>query len=515
MNISEIRAKFPQYQDIPDGELVRGLHAKFYKDLPYADFLKSIDFRKPVDPTEGNSFAQNAMAGRGQGLVNLARGAAQFTGLDRLPVVKRLLDLDTDYKALDAPLLSTAGGKYGSVESTIAALAPLSVIPGGATIAGAGTIGALAGALQPTETPLDRLGNMAVGGILGGGTQAVAGPGARKVGEWAANKEMAATLRKSQNAVRDQTLAAGQKAGYTVPGSAVEPTMGRNVLESVAGKAAVGQGAALRNQPVTDALARAEAGLRPDQALSAQALRTARKDAAGPYRKLTAISAQAKADMEALKAARLESKLNWQFYGRQGDPAAYKAATQADQLAEGLENSLESHAQSVGRPELVAALRKARQQIAKIHDVEKALNVGTGSVDASVLGRMADQGKPLSGGLKTIGDFQQAFKPYMREASTVGTPNTSKLAAVLSGGLGVGGFAAGGPVGAAAAAIPFTVPPAARELSLMLGKTVKPNYSVGAVTRGAAALNDPETRRRAALLARALALPAIPEAVNQ
>lgn len=504
MNIAEIRAKFPQYQDVPDGDLVRGLHRKHYSDIPYTEFLREIDFRKPVDPTEGMGGLEKFNAGMGKAFTDIGRGAAQMVGMGPDAAQTQ------ENRALDRPLMNTGAGMAGNVAGNVAMLAPLAVAPGGATVAGTGAMGALAGALQPTEGAQERLGNMGTGLVLGAGTQALAGPGARKLGEWAANKEMAATLRKSQNAVRDQTLAAGQAAGYTVPGSAVEPTMGRNVLESVAGKAAVGQGAALRNQPVTDALARSEAGLRPDQALSAQALRDARKAAAGPYRELTAISAQAKTDMEALKAARLDSKLNWQFYGRQGDPAAYKAATQADQLAEALENSLESHAQGVGRPELVGALRQARQQIAKIHDVEKALNVGTGSIDASVLGRMADQGKPLSGGLKTIGDFQQAFKPYMREASTVGTPNTSKLAAVLSGGLGVGGFAAGGIPGAAAAAIPFTVPPAARELSLMLGKSVKPNYSVGAGTKAAAALADPETRRRVAMMARALAMPAIP-----
>ena len=463
-----------------------------------------------LDPTEGMSFGQQVMAGRGQGFVNLARGAAQLTGLDRIPAVKRTLDLDTDYKALDAPILSTPGGKYGAFESTLASTAPLAVVPGANTVAGAGALSTLVAALQPTNDWKERLKNMAIWGPIGAGVQAAAGPGARALGEWGANREAAAALRKSQNAVRNQTLAAGQAAGLTVPGSAVNQTMGNSILESVAGKAAVGQGAALKNQPAVDALARTEAGLQPGQALSAQALRDARKAAAGPYRELTAISPQAAADMDALKQARLDSKLNWQDYSRNQTVAAYKEANKADKLAEALENSLESQAQQVGRPELVAALRDARRQIAKIHDVEKALNVGTGSIDASVLGRMADRGAPLSGGLKTIGDFQQAFKPYMREASTVGTPNTSKLAAVLSGGLGVGGFAAGGIPGAAAAAIPFTVPPAARELALALGRTVKPDYSVGAATRGAAALNDPETRRRVALLARSLALPAIP-----
>ena len=504
MRISEIREKFPMYADVPDGELVRGLHEKFYKDIPYQDFLRSVDFRPQVDPTADMGGMERFNAGMGKAFADVGRGAQQLVGMGPSAADVR------ERRALDKPLMNTGAGMAGNISGNIAALAPLAVVPGGASVGGAAALGAVAGGLQPAEGMEDRLGNMATGAALGGGTQAAAGPGARAAGEWGAKREMAAALRKSQNAVRDQTLAAGQAAGFTVPGSAVNPTMGNKALESFAGKAAVGQEASIRNNAAADAVARSEANLRPDQALSVQALRDARKAAAGPYRELTAISPKAAADMDALKQARLDSKLNWQDYSRNQTVAAYKEATRADKLAEALENSLEAQAQQVGRPELVAALRDARRQIAKIHDVEKALNVGTGSIDPAVLGRMADRGAPLSGGLKTIGDFQQAFRPYMREASTVPTPGTSKLAAVLSGAMGAGGFAAGGPAGLAAGAIPFTVPPAARELSLALGKTVKPDYSVGAVTRGAAALNDPETRRRIALLARSLAMPAVP-----
>ena len=505
MNIAEIRAKFPQYADVPDGELVRGLHRKHYADIPYAAFLKQIDFRKAVDPTEGMGGMAKFNAGAGKALMDIGQGAAQMVGMG--PNAEEV----RNRRELDKPLMNTGAGMAGNVGMTISGLAPLAMVPGGSSILGAGALAAGVGALQPTESATDRLVNMGSAGLMGAGVQTAAGPGARMLGEWGADRMAGAALRKSQNAVRDSTLSAGQAVGYTVPGSAVNPTTGNKILESVAGKAAVGQEAALRNQPITDALARAEAGLPQGAALSAQTLKGARKAAAGPYRELTAISPQAAADMEALKAARLESKLNWQFYGRQGDPAAYKAATQADQLATSLENSLETQAQQVGRADLVRALRSARQQIAKIHDVEKALNVGTGSIDASVLGRMVDQGRPLSGGLKTIGDFQQAFKPYMREASTIPTPGVSKIAALLSGGTGAGGFAAGGPLGAGAAAIPFTVPPAARELALKLGKSVKPDYSVGALPQAAAALNDPATRRQLSMLLRAGTLPAIPQ----
>lgn len=53
MEIADLRAKYPQYADLSDGELVRGLHKAHYADMPYAQFLRSIDFREPQKPVQG------------------------------------------------------------------------------------------------------------------------------------------------------------------------------------------------------------------------------------------------------------------------------------------------------------------------------------------------------------------------------------------------------------------------------------------------------------------------------
>lgn len=60
MDIAEIRQKFPQYSDLSDGELVRGLHSKFYADMPYADFLRGINFPSdiPLDRLSANEKAE-------------------------------------------------------------------------------------------------------------------------------------------------------------------------------------------------------------------------------------------------------------------------------------------------------------------------------------------------------------------------------------------------------------------------------------------------------------------------
>ena len=504
MNIAEIRAKFPQYQDVPDGELVRGLHAKFYKDLPYADFLKSIDFRKPVDPTEGMGGLQKFNAGMGKAFTDIGSGAAQMVGMG--PSAAEV----QDRRSLDKPLMDTGAGMAGNVAGNVAMLAPLAVVPGGATVAGAGTLGALAGALQPTETPQDRLGNMAVGGLLGGGTQAVAGPGARKVGEWAANKEMAAALRQTQNATRDQTLKAAQAEGYTVPPSSINPSMVNKLLESVGGRAATTQEASIRNQAVTNKLAAEALGMPPGQALSDNSLASYRKTVAQPYRDVSGLSQKAEIALEQLKEARFNANDYSKFYSRSGDPNARAAAENFKQKAEALETALEGYATKANRPELIDALRESRKQIAKSYDIERALNEGSGDVSARMLGAALDKGRPLSGGLETAGKFAEAFPKSTQNMAGMQAPGVSNTTAILGTLLGAGGASAMGPAGLLAGGLPLMRGPA-RSLSLALGKSVKPDYAVGAGTKAAAALNDPETRRRIAMMVRAMALPAIPQ----
>lgn len=44
MKMSEIRAKYPEYSDLPDEQLIIGLHRKFYPDIPFRDFNKKIEY---------------------------------------------------------------------------------------------------------------------------------------------------------------------------------------------------------------------------------------------------------------------------------------------------------------------------------------------------------------------------------------------------------------------------------------------------------------------------------------
>ncbi|MDO8703311.1 MAG: hypothetical protein Q7J84_00045 [Sulfuricaulis sp.] len=457
-----------------------------------------------LDPTEGMSGMQKFNAGVGKAFVDIGRGAAQMVGQGPDAAQTQ------ENRALDRPLMNTGAGMSGNVAGNISMLAPLAVVPGGATVAGAGTMGALAGALQPTEGVQERLGNMGTGLALGAGTQAAVGPGARALGEWGAGREQAAAMRQSQNSVRDATLKAGQEAGYVVPPSNINPSAANKIIESIGGRAATTQAASFRNQEVTNRLAAEALGMPKGAPLSESGLESYRKSVAQPYRDVAALSQRAQIALEQLKDARFNANNYTKFYSRSGDPNALAAATNFRQKADALETSLEGFAQNANKPDLIEALRKARTQIAKSYDVERALNVGSGDVSARLLGSALDKGRPLTGELATAGRFSEAFPTVTQNMAGKQAPGVSNTTAILSALLGGAGGATFGPGGVAAAALPLARGPA-RSLALQLGKSVKPDYTVGGGTKAAAALADPETRRRVAMMARALMLPSVPQ----
>ncbi len=73
MKLSEIRAQYPEYSDLPDEQLVIGLHRKFYSDIPFKDFHKNITYdflpqEKKFDVSkvqrEGGAFATPTYEGK-------------------------------------------------------------------------------------------------------------------------------------------------------------------------------------------------------------------------------------------------------------------------------------------------------------------------------------------------------------------------------------------------------------------------------------------------------------------
>lgn len=493
----------------PDHESLKA-RVQNVRTMIQTDRANAAFAKEAADPTSGMSFLEKVRAGTGKGLADIGRGIAQTVGSG--PTGAEVIE----QRKQDAPLMNTVGGTLGNVGANVAALAPLAFVPGANTVAGAGAIGALTGMIQPATDTWDRFKNMALGGAVGSGAQYLGTTGARKMGEWSARRQAELAAEQARNQVKDETLRMGKEAGYVVPPSAVSDSFVGRRLESVAGKAALGQEAAIRNQEVTDRLAREAASLAPDQPISLTNLKASRQQLAEPYRRIAAIDPQAAQELEALQMARHESKLAWKEYNRQGVRTAYHDAVRADANAARLEQSLAARAQAAGDPALMSALTDARRALAQNRQVQEALNRGTGSVDASVIGRALDSGAPLSGPLETIGRFQQSFKPYMREGSTIPTPGVSKSEALASAVLGTTGAAAGGPAGILAGGLPLLSGPTR---SLLLSKPVQgavmtPTYQPGTLARLASGLDDPMVNAQLAAILRSGALTMIPEATQ-
>jgi len=64
-SLADIRAKYPQYADIPDEKLVDSLHTKFYSDMPKAEFEAKLISKKPQT-------AEDLAGGRTESLLNPA-----------------------------------------------------------------------------------------------------------------------------------------------------------------------------------------------------------------------------------------------------------------------------------------------------------------------------------------------------------------------------------------------------------------------------------------------------------
>ena len=270
----------------------------------------------------------------------------------------------------------------------------------------------------------------------------------------------------SRNSVKDATYKAAIDEGYVIPPSEYNPTFIGNRIESIGGKAAIKQQAEIVNQQITNKIARREAGLPDDAPLSEAALETARTQMSKPYAEVAAVSARAAEALEKLKQARSDSKVYWKHYNVSADPSSLAKAKSFDQRAVAYEKVIDAEAMKTGKPGLLVELRQARQNLAKNFTVDRALNVGDGNVDALVIGRMRDKGSPMTGGLKTIGDFANAFPRFARQESKVPAAGVSKSEAIASSLFGAGGFQAFGPYGLAAAGLPLIAPPAARALAL-------------------------------------------------
>ena len=228
----------------------------------------------------------------------------------------------------------------------------------------------------------------------------------------------------------------------------------------MAGKISTLQEASVRNQEITNKLATKSLGLSEDTVLSPELLKSLRDDAGKAYENLK-LSGTVKTSpkfiqaldnikpyQDAIQAAKdfpnktanpiIEvidslkrpnfdvnsaiSKINVlrneaDIAYRNGNVALGKTNKDASQV---LENTIENHLANTKQTNLLDKFREARQLIAKTYTVEKAMNKTTGTVDAKSLANRLQVGKPMSGELKDIAEFAQAFPKASQMPEKIG-----------------------------------------------------------------------------------------------
>lgn len=415
------------------------------------------------------------IAGAGTALSDLWQGAKQLVGAG-------------DKQAIEANNIIKEEAPIGSIAGNMAMLAPLgAAVPAFNTIKGATALGAGLGALSPTidENVLQgKAINTALGGAGGAAGQVAGQYVGKKLGEKAARL----AVKKAQDEPINATIREAVDAGYVIPPGQVNPSFKNRVLESVGGKIATQQMAANKNQTVTDALARKAAGLADDAPITPQTLQAARDIIKKPYQEIAGLGLQK--ELDDLDEVRAGARAAWNEYKTQKTRSAlndYKAlSSQAKQLEQGIDSALVK----AKRPDLMKQFRDARAALAKNHDVEEALIEGGGTIDARSIARLAQKGAPLTGDLRTIGNFANNFPKITQPDKMVGTPDAHNMKYLASLLLGGGGGAAMGPGGIAAGALPFVTGPAARSAMFSKGaqQSLIPSYDLTPAQKLAQAL---------------------------
>lgn len=349
--------------------------------------------------------------------------------------------------------------------------------------AGMGATGAAAGAAGQGVTE-------ATGQPLLGAATSMAIPGAAISAAQARQASLQA--QQSRNAVRDLTLRQAQAEGYIATPGSITPSTQNVLAERLGGKTRTQQEFAVRNQEVTDRLARRALGLPPAARLERSTTQQIRKDEfqkgyeplnrigavktdqdfdsalnnvlqayTGPGRSFPEAIPQPVVDLvnsyrvgqfnsaDALQATRtLREQANANI--SRGDNAlglAQRAVSNA------LEDQIERSLQQAGNPNAQAMLeqfRASRQRMAISHAVEDAIIEGGGSVNARQLANdLQTRGKYFSGDLDLIARFANISRPVMVQPGVQGTPGSQTLFGYMGGGLGAAsGYAMGGAQGA-------------------------------------------------------------------
>lgn len=427
----------------------------------------------------GKSVGDIALTGQeylGKGLGKLGLDSAgQWLQKDAIEGRKRMSEEVSPYTQAN-PASSAAGSVVGDIAATLPIggfmAKGVSMIPGAAQkiaplIESLRTGGFSAGG----ATGLSKIGTQAAGGAaVGAGTAALTSPDnivAGGVAGAALPGVLGAGQRVGQVAL--DTAKKGVEAGLRVPSSSVSPTGMNRFLESVAGKQNTQQSMSFANQQKTNAIARESLGLAEDTPLTAETLKNyassqyakgyepikqvgmiqagkefddALNSTVQQYTGKGTIPATEKQDIiklvdsyrstgfdsgdaiNAIKTLREEADAAF----RSGDNALAKTNRA---LADAYENEIGRHLAATGQTDLLGAYQSARQNLAKSYTVGKAIKEGTGDVSAQKLGTELTKGKPLTGDMRTVAEFANAFPKAMQTGAQTGSPGVHNLIPAL------------------------------------------------------------------------------------
>ena len=409
-----------------------------------------------------------------------------------------------------APYLAT-GGRIGAIPSFTKNVGQGALIGAGSALATPEEVG-----LTPEQFREAKNKNIGIQTVLGG-TFPLAGELVSKTANFLRGTKLSPQM---ETAVEE-----ARKAGYTVPPTQAGGGIVNRALEGLAGKASTLQEASVRNQEITNKLAIKSLGLPEDTVLTPELLKTVRTKAGQVYDDLsnTGIIVPTKSYGDALDKigeGAVKAEMNFPnatskqildvvgslrkdaFDAGSAISRIKQLRTEADMAyragntdlgnatksaATALEDAVEGHLTQLKQPDALNKFKEARQLIAKTYTVEKAMNKTTGSVDAKALANRLQQGKPMSGELKDIAQFAQAFPKAAQMPEKIGgTIGISPLDYTMAGLTGGVSYLGGEDTEGSAmrAAIALGLRPAARKAVLsnrMQNNLVQQQAPVGAI----------------------------------
>jgi len=425
--LAEVRQRYPQYADMPDDQLAGALHQKFYSDMPFEDFSKRIGYKPPTNeqlnardglPADYPRHSPTESTGDWWGKELKAMTYPQTWGRQAKLAGRNIVDAveSLPMTAMDMGVSARnmlTGSNY-DLPSQMNRQALNTVLP-------------------ESRTPQEKIAGVVESALAG----------SRLPAPQAAQQAPSGFVKPGYDMVRQQTLANAQKAGYVVPPATTNPTLGNKLMESLGGKMATAQDAAVRNQDVTNTLAKRALGLSEDAPLTQDALTSLRSEAGDAYKTLrqvgsVALDAPATQTLDSVAAKFAGSKLKDALGDGNNIPkivqalkdeplngnsavdaidilrgSANKAYLAGDkelgkgyrEVSSAIENLMERNLSG----DALQQFKDARQLIAKSYSVESAFNPSTGNVVATKLAAQLAKNKPLSGDLKLAAQFGQAF----------------------------------------------------------------------------------------------------------